>query len=241
MGNINTTEKDINKYKSDIKNMISVSRNKHIYENINQIIDINEPFLFFKYTPQIINNSFELPDNVDFILYIYSTKDDIIEIILNDVKIITQKLIANEYFILKTNIIPICSLYYSTKNKINILSETHGDFHIVCSNVYYELREFLKKNIVITNVFDGKNESRIIYSRGQLFKDDTEIKNFITKWENFDCVIEIPNFYLSSEEYRKYLANKISKDIYYELQEIALNPNRIRSFLSIDEIKKYLN
>ena len=118
MGNINTTEKDINKYKSDIKNMISVSRNKHIYENINQIIDINEPFLFFKYTPQIINNSFELPDNVDFILYIYSTKDDIIEIILNDVKIITQKLIANEYFILKTNIIPICSLYYSTKNKI---------------------------------------------------------------------------------------------------------------------------
>ena len=94
---------------------------------------------------------------------------------------------------------------------------------------------------MITNVFDGKNESRIIYSRGQLFKDDTEIKNFITKWENFDCVIEIPNFYLSSEEYRKYLANKISKDIYYELQEIALNPNRIRSFLSIDEIKKYLN
>ena len=241
MGNIYTSEKNKNKYKSDIKNMITISRDNHIYENTNEISGLNDPFLFFKYTPQIINNSFELPNNTDFILYIYSTQNDIIQIVLDGINIITQKLIANEYFILKTNIIPICSLYYSGKNKINILSENHGDIHIVCCNCYSELREFLKKNIVITTVFDGLNESKIIYSRGALFKDDAEIKNFITKWEEFDFVIEIPNFYLSSEEYRKYLANKVSNDIYYELQEIALNPDRIRSFLSIDEIKKYLN
>jgi len=241
MGNINTSNKDKDKYKTDIKNMITISRTKHIYENINEIVDIKDSFLFFKHTPEIINNSFELPDQTDFILYIYSTQNDIIEIIIGDTTIITQKLIANEYFILKTNVIPMCSLYYSRQNKINILTENHGNIHLVCCNVYSKLREFLRNNISISTVFDGEKESKIIYSRGKLSKDNVEIKNFITQWRDFEDVIEIPNFYVCSEEYRKYLANKVSKDIYYELLEITLNPDRIRSFLSIDEIQKYLN
>ena len=60
MGNIYTSEKNKNKYKSDIKNMITISRDNHIYENTNEISGLNDPFLFFKYTPQIKNNSFEL-------------------------------------------------------------------------------------------------------------------------------------------------------------------------------------
>ena len=41
-----------------------------------------------------------------------------------------------------------------------------------------------------------------------------------------------------TEDHRKYLATKISKRIYYELQEMVLNPDRIKSFLSVVEIKK---
>jgi hypothetical protein len=48
MGNINTSNQDKDKYKTDIKNMITISRTKHIYENINEIVDIKDSFLFLK-------------------------------------------------------------------------------------------------------------------------------------------------------------------------------------------------
>ena len=88
-------------------------------------------------------------------------------------------------------------------------------------------------------VFDGKEENEIIYSRGKVFVDKQEIKDFINKWDAFNTIIKIPNFYIKSEEYRKYLANKVSKMIYFELLEITLNPDRIRSHMSIDDLRRY--
>ena len=224
----------INIHQYNINNIISSFKKNKIYEKseIHYLIldDIKNPFIFYKIKPKIINNSFNLSENSDFALCIYSTKNDIIEIILNDKNIIKQNLEANNYFILKTNPIPLNCLFSS---KINILTKNHGDIHIIYCNCYFDLSNYLKNSFIITNIFDGENEIQIIYSKKNIYYNDKEIYNFEK--------IKIPNFYNSSEKYKKYLAKKTSELIKYELLEIALHPDRITSFMAINDLNKFRN
>ena len=224
-------------YQREINNMMIIFEES--YKNNNEHFIPCNSFKFFKWVPEIQNNSFVLnKESFDFAVLIYSTKDDIIDINISNNHIARQQLKANTYSILKTNPIPVSSIYYSWAN-IKIITENPGDIHLIYGNCSVNMCEFLKKNIISTMVFDGKEENEIIYSRGKVFVDKQEIKDFINKWDAFNTIIKIPNLYIKSEEYRKYLANKVSKMIYFELLEITLNPDRIRSHMSIDDLRRY--
>lgn len=236
--------KNIHQY--NINNIVSSFQTSKIYEKseiYNLILDdIINPFIFYKYKPEIKNNSFNLSEDADFIVSIYSTKDDIIEIILDDKNIITQKLQANNYFILKTNPIPSCCLLFSKVNKINILTKDYGDIHIIYSDCYIDLSKYLKHSMLITNIFDDENEIQIIYNQGHVYNNKKDIDNCY-KMYNFDknLILKIPNFYFSDEKYRKYLAKKTSELINLELLEITLHPDRITSFMSTKDLNKFKN
>ena len=50
---------------------------------------------------------------------------------------------------------------------------------------------------------------------------------------------ELRLYFNGSEKYKQSLAKKISNIIIYELLEFTMNPNRMKSHMSIDDIKKY--
>lgn len=57
---------------------------------------------------------------------------------------------------------------------------------------------------------------------------------------NYENVLrELLLYFNGSEKYKQFLAKKISNIIMYELLERTMNPDRIRYFMSIDDIKKY--
>ena len=208
MGNQIPKEK-ILKYQTDINNIKSILENSIVYESVEDIhtltqsIYYDNPFVFFKHFPIIENNCFTLNNEIyldaDFAVSIYSTKDDIIQILLNDIVIIEQQLYANTYSILKTNPIPLCSISYSW-NKIKILNENPGDIHLICCYCCNtDFSDFLKKYTCVsisTIIFNGKDEREILYTRGKILIDNVEIQSFKDKWDGFDIIITIVMFAL---------------------------------------------
>ena len=233
---LSISKEKLQMYQKDINNIKSLLETKND----------NNPFTFFKKFPEIENNSFLLNNNSqnmgpDFAVAIYSTRDDIIQILSGNTVIIEQKLYANTYSILKTNPIPVIALQYSWC-KIKILTENPGDIHLIMCYCEDELSELLKqvtKLTLCTTIFDGEEERELIYARGRIIFDKEEISSYRDKWEGLDIIMTIPNFYWESEEYKKYLANNTTNMIYYELLEKTMHPDRLKSFMSIDEISKY--
>ena len=78
------------------------------------------------------------------------------------------------------------------------------------------------------------------YKHGRIYLNDDAIKIKKIEKKEGRKIIKIPEFYLKTEEYSKMLANKVTENIKDELLEVAMHPDRLESFMSIDEIKLYL-
>ena len=195
-----------------------------IYENIDAvpISSTSNLIHFFKYDGRITNKI----SIFDFIFAFYSEVDQEIIIQMNDRKF-TQKLKPGLYTIPICNIIPLLSMKLST---FNIISEKNIDV-IVGKCASDMIRNFIVNNKVCTKIFTDKEED-IMYKAGNIIFD--------SKTCNSDLyIIKLPYYYIETEEYRKYIARRFTEQIKYELFEKTLAPGRMKSFLSIDKLKKY--
>ena len=91
--------------------------------------------------------------------------------------------------------------------------------------------EILEGSYTATNELSGKDCGG---GKVYLEKEAKDIK------KNEKNIIKIPEFYLNTDEYRQILANKITNEIKEELLQVAMHPNRLEYFMSIDEVKLYL-
>jgi hypothetical protein len=217
-----------------------------IYDNIDNF-DFNQyskPYIFYKYFPTINYSNYILLSNysytysMDVLCAIYCTTELEIGIKIDNKIVCRQKIPANSYFLPLCGPLFICSLNFWPD--IKILSKEHGKIHFVYCFFNEKLMKFTKNNILYSSFFNNEEVKDILYKEGHFYigKEATELIKKLK--ENKENMIKIPEFYLNTENYTKYLANKVSNDIREELLEIAMNPNRLESFMSIDEIKIYL-
>jgi hypothetical protein len=222
-----------------------------IFNSIEEVPTFNtEKYFFYKYFPNIKDNILLISNyshnfSIDILCAIYCTTDLKIDIYM-DKKFITRQYIpAESYFM------PICGPILISKLDrwpiIRILTENPGKIHFVYGFFSEELREFVRNNIFYTSfIQNNKNIEELLYKDGKIYldkesKEMTEIKEIKEKEKKEGrIIIKIPEFYLNTEEFRKILANKVTENIREELLEIAMNPNRLESFMTIDEIKLYL-
>jgi len=206
------------------KNIKKHLESQCIYENIYSIPISSASNLihFFSYHGRITNKI----STFDFIFAFYSEVDQEIIIQMNDRKFI-QKLHSGLYSIPICNIIPILSMQLST---LNIISEKNISA-IVGKCASSLIRDFIINNKLYTKILTDKEED-VIYKGGQVIFD-----NKLCNSELY--IIKLPYYYTETEEYRKYISHHFTEQIKYELFEKTLEPGRMKSFLSIDKLKKY--
>ena len=130
----------------------------------------------------------------------------------------------------QTNFIPICCLEKGDI-EIEILTD-YDEFYIIHGMFYNYMREYLKNNLVYTTIFNNEKEIDLVYFNNKLYIDKQKPEHNVDE-------IKLPLLYLETEKYRKYNANKVTEQIREELLEIAMNPNRLSSFMAIDDLKRY--
>jgi len=233
--NKNYHNKDIkNEYQNYINDIINSFKFQNIYDSIEEVYSRGRcdttGVRFYKSVPTIINNKIKVTNNSDIILGFYSTKNITIKILYKNNEIVQHKISSNLICLPKSNFIPICCL---EKGDIELeITTDYGEFYIIYGIFSYNMRSYLINNIIYTTIFDSKKEVDLIYFDKKLYID-TQIPD-----HNVD-VIKLPLLYIDTEIYKKYIANKVTKQIREELLEVSMNPNRLKSFMSIDEIKKY--
>ena len=100
------------------------------------------------------------------------------------------------------------------------------------------LAKFIIKNAVYIN--HNSSIIELLYFNNKIyFGNDINEK---IKYINEDKInlIKFPELFLETEEYRFVLAKNTTNKIKEELLEVAMHPDRLESFLSIDEIAMYL-
>jgi hypothetical protein len=237
MDNIYTNNKDLkNKYQKEINEIISSFTFQNIYDSIEDVYtrgryDIT-PIRFFKsVVPTILNNKIKInSDFSDIIFGFYSNKEIWIKILYKGNEITQHKIPANWVCLPQTNFIPICCLE-NGDIEIEILTD-YDEFYIIYGIFSNDIHEYLINNIIYTTIFNGKKEVDLVYFGKKLY-----INRKIPD-HNVD-ILKLPLLYIETENYRKYNANKVTEQIREELIEIAMNPNRLSSFMSIDDLNRY--
>jgi len=195
-----------------------------VYENIDgiPISDASNLIHFFKYDGRITNKI----STFDFVFAFYSEVDQEIIIQMNDRKF-RQKLKTGLYSMPICNIIPLLSIRLST---LNIISEKNISAIVgKCASIV--IRDFIINNKLYTKILTDKEED-IVYKGCEVIFD-----NKLCNSELY--IIKLPYYYAETEEYRKYIARRCTEQIKYELFEKTLAPGRMKSFMSIDKLKKY--
>lgn len=233
----NNIVKDYNqkdKYQKDINNIIKSFKFNNIYDSmedvyIHGIYDSN-PVRFFRSVPIIVNNKIKINNNADIIFGFYSSKEIGIKILYKGTEITQHKISINWVCLPQTNFIPICCLE-NGDIEIEILTD-YEEFYIIYGIFPNDMHEYLINNIIYTTIFNGKKEVDLVYFGKKLYI------NTQMPYHNAD-IVKLPLLYIETEKYRKYIANKVTEQIRTELLEISMNPNRLSSFMSIDELKRY--
>ena len=206
----------------------------NLYDSIEDINDCgrytNNPVSFYRTVPNIINNKINIDNDSDIIFGFYSSKNITLKILYKGYEIVQHIIPSNLFCLPQTNFLFICCLEKGDI-ELEIITE-YGEFYIIYGLFSNDLRTYLMNNIIYTTIFNIKKETDLIYF-GKKLHIDTQISD-----NNYD-VIKLPLLYIETEIYKKYIANKVTKQIRNELLEVTMNPNRLCSFMSIDEIKKY--
>ena len=233
----NNIIKDYNKkdkYQKEINSIIKSFKFQNIYDSMEDVyvhgIYDSNPVRFFKSIPNILNNKIKININSDIIFGFYSTKEITIKILYKGNEITKQQIPKNWVCLPQSNFIPTCCLEKGDI-EIELLTE-YGEFYIIHGMFYNYMREYLKNNLIYTTIFNGEKEVELVYFNKKLYINIQMPNN------NLD-VIKLPLLYLETEKYRKYNANKVTEQIREELLEIAMNPNRLSSFMAIDDLKRY--
>lgn len=232
----NYNEKDIkNNYQKDINDIIKSFKFNNIYDSIEDVYTRgrydNNPVRFYRSIPAIIDNRIKINSNSSIIFGFYSIKNITLKILYKNNEITQHKIPSNWLCLPQSNFIPICCLE-KDDIEIEILTGDHEDFYIIYGVFSKDMESYLINNIIYTTIFNGKKEVDLTYFNKKLYID-TQVSV-----DNVDTV-KLPLVYIETEKYRKYNANKVTEQIREELLEIAMNPNRLSSFMSIDDLKKY--
>ena len=219
--------RELQRYFDNIKYHIQT---QCIYNSIEEIPIHSPNFLnFFKHS-RGISSAF------DFICAFYSEEDQEIEIELGD-RIFKQKLRARVYTIPICNIIPLLCI-----RGIYININCHKDVSTITGKCTSDtIKNFILNNNIYTEIFT-KEEEIIMYFNSSIFITTLE-KYLDTYSDTYKDIrkhtLRIPQYYTENEEYREYLAHKMTDMIRYELLEKTMAPNRLRSFMSIDDLVRY--
>ena len=232
MGNDNV--KDYNqkdKYQKDVNDIIKSFKFQYIYDSMEDAyVQGKYPVRFYKSVPNIINNKIKINDNSDIIFGFYSTRIITLKILYKNTEITQHKIPASWVCLPQSNFIPICCLEKGDI-ELEILTDYY-EFYIIYGIFSNDMRKYLMNNIIYTTIFNTKKEVDLVYFDKKLYID-TQVPV-----DNVD-IIKLPLLYTETEIYRKYIANKFTEQIREDLLEIAMNPNRLSSFMSIDELKRY--
>ena len=128
------------------------------------------------------------------------------------------------------NFIPICCLE-NGYIEIEILTD-YEELYIIYGILSNDMHEYLINNLIYTAIFNGEKEIDLEYFDNKLYIDSQIPEHNVDE-------IKLPVLYIETEKYRKYNANKVTEQIREELLEIAMNPNRLSSFMAIDDLKRY--
>ena len=242
------------KFLKDIEKIFDwfLSKNSfQIFDSIDDVLAIydNEDenitnYYFYKYFPHIKDNSLLISNyshnfSMDILCAIYCTTDLTIDIFMDNKFILRQSIPAGNYYMSKCGPILISKL--DSWPILKIVSENPGKIHFVYGIFSINLRNFIRNNVFYTSyVKNNKNVEDLAYKHGRIYLNDDAIKIKKIEKKEGRKIIKIPEFYLKTEEYSKMLANKVTENIKDELLEVAMHPDRLESFMSIDEIKLYL-
>ena len=232
MGNDNV--KDYNqkdKYQKDVNDIILSFRFQNIYDSIDDAyIHGTYPVGFYKSVPIITNNKIIIDNNADIIFGFFSNKKITLKILHKNTEITQHKIPENCVCLPQSNFIPICCLE-NGDIELEITTE-YDNFYIIYGIFSYDMRTYLINNIIYTTIFDGEKEVDLVYFNKKLYVDTQVSVNNVN-------IIKLPLLYVETEIYRKYNANKVTEQIREGLLEIAMNPNRLSSFMPIDDLKRY--
>jgi len=233
MGN-NNTKNNHQEYQNNINDIIKSFNFQNIYDSIEDVYTSGEyystPIKFYREFPEIINNKINIASNSDIIFGFYSTQNITLKILYTNTEITQQKIPAKWICLPQSNFIPICCLEKGDI-ELEILTD-YDEFYIIYGIFSNDMRTYLINNIIYTTIFNTKKEVDLVYFNKKLYID-TQVPV-----DNVD-IIKLPLLYTETEIYRKYIANKVTEQIREGLLEIAMNPNRLSSFMSIDELKRY--
>lgn len=234
-----------------INNLYSSFPKEKVYDSldsINYLYHYN-PIIFFKHKPIIEGfklffngntNSFELYD-FDIIVGIYSNENIKIRANIDDCIIFEQDIIKNKTYFLNS-IIPLIGLHLCSVT-IDILSDKFpSEIYFICGKLCSEYSKFLSTNLIKFRSLKNKEyeEIEILCYRGKAFFGEDIKKYSEGSQKQFGKkLIILPEIYTLTEIYKKNNCKKLVHKIEQELFEVSMNPNRIKSFLSIDELKKY--
>jgi hypothetical protein len=169
------------------------------------------------------------------------TYEDIsFKIYIDDILISNEKQKTNCYFSFNCSAIPAYFFKLSSYSDLVITLEFDDDIKIdevylfgLSSCDYILNEEYTNKEKMTALSIESENDFNLItYERKSIKKE--KVKNIYEL--DFDK-LSIPIHF--TEKYKKVLAHHTSNIIKEELLEISMNPERLKSFLSIDELRNW--
>jgi len=215
-----------------------------IYESLEEVPQFDtKPYNFYKYPTEVREDNTLLLSNysynfsMDILCAIYCKKPIEINIYIDKYFITRQHIPANSYFMPRCGPILISNLKYWPV--IKVLTKDPGQIQLVYGVFSKDFKKYVKNNIFYTSYIKNKDQvNDLVYYKERIYLNE---ESEIIRKENKSKIIKIPEFYLNTEEYKQILANKVSDEIREELVAVAMHPDRLESFLSVDEIKIYLH